>query len=181
MKIHAKKNYVGFIAVLAVMVFSMDACKNDQYGEGDFDYIAMGNSLTITAYRGKGGHVTIPERIEGKTVRSIAYNAFANHTNITGVTIPSVTDIGEKAFNNCVNLEKVIIDNYSSIYISHEAFLGCTKLTSIKIQGKANIESNAFLGDFRDVFYATDDTDGTPGTYTTTAPVGTTSNWSKIP
>jgi len=38
-----------------------------------------------------------------------------------------------------------------------------------------------FLGDLRDKFYATDPTNGTPGMYTTTAPVGNTSVWTKQP
>jgi len=36
-----------------------------------------------------------------------------------------------------------------------------------------------FPGDLRDKFYATDADNGTPGTYTTTAPVGDDSVWTK--
>jgi len=35
------------------------------------------------------------------------------------------------------------------------------------------------MGDLRDKFYATNPTNGTPGTYTTTAPVGESSVWTK--
>jgi len=181
---HRKNIYAGFIAILAVIVLSTAACKNSSKEDGgggaggDFDYIALGDSLTITGYKGKGGSVTIPGTIDGITVRHIRYDAFANHANITGVTIPnSVKDIGDKAFYNCTGLASLTIQS-SSIYISTEVFSGCTKLTSVKIQGEAQIIPGAFLGNFNEVFYANDD-DGTPGTYTTTAPVSSDSKWNK--
>jgi hypothetical protein len=37
------------------------------------------------------------------------------------------------------------------------------------------------LGDLRTKFYATNSTNGTPGTYTTTAPVNSSSVWTKTP
>jgi len=71
------------------------------------------------------------------------------------------------------------------------AFHDCTSLTSVTFQGTIDfdIDSNnfgsvsvsPFLGDLRDKFYATDTTNGTPGTYTTTAPVGETVEQCGIP
>jgi len=179
---NTRKIFTRFLSLfLAVMVFSMAACKGGDfdYRAGDFDYRAIGDRLTITGYRGKGGYVTIPEKIEGFTVHNIGLNAFANNNSITGVTIPKSVDIiRENAFNNCVNLEKIIIES-SVVSVFEQAFSGCIKLNSVEIRGKATIYSNTFLGDFHAVYYATDETDGTPGTYTTTAPVNAGSKWRK--
>jgi len=186
MKYTEKNIYAILVAILAVMVFSMAAaCKDKQDnngdGSGDFDYRSIGDSLTITGYKGKGGNVTIPEKIEGTTVHNIGHDAFANNNSITGVTFPKgITMIREKAFYNCVNLEKIIIES-SVVSVFEQAFSGCTKLTSVEIQGKATIYEDTFLGNFYAVYYATDNTDGTPGKYQTTAPVSGSSNWHKVP
>jgi hypothetical protein len=41
-------------------------------------------------------------------------------------------------------------------------------------------ERAPFDGDLRDKFYATNLTNGTPGTYTTTSPVHSSSIWTKL-
>jgi len=103
-----------------------------------------------------GASFTIPD-----TVTSIVLNAFHSCTGLASVTIPaSVTSIGGQAFRDC------------------------TGLASVTFQGaiaEAGFNSNAFygLGDLRSKFYATDASNGTPGTYTTTAPVSDSSVWAK--
>jgi len=100
----------------------------------------------------------------------------------TSFTIPnSVTSIEWGAFAGCTNLTSVTIGN-SVTGIWSSAFEGCTSLTSVTFQGtitKSNFMSFAFDGDLYTKFYATDSTNGTPGTYTTTAPVGDSSVWTK--
>jgi len=70
--------------------------------------------------------------------------------------------------------------------IDYFAFLGCTGITSVTFAG--TIPSSGFgviafqdMGDLRDKFYTTDSINGTPGTYTTTAPVNENSVWTKQP
>jgi hypothetical protein len=87
-------------------------------------------------------------------------------------TIPnSVTSIGDDAFFFCNNLASVIIPS-SVTSIGDNAFRACTRLVSVTFQGtiaSANFGTdNPFPGDLRDKFYATNSTNGTPGTYTTT-------------
>jgi predicted lipoprotein with Yx(FWY)xxD motif len=102
-------------------------------------------------------------------------------------TIPnSVTDIGSGAFQYCTNLASVTIPN-GVTSIGNGAFARCSGLTSVTFNG--TIASDKFLGgnsffstfdgDLRAKFYETDSTNGTPGTYTTTAPVSRDSEWSK--
>jgi hypothetical protein len=68
--------------------------------------------------------------------------------------------------------------------IGNSAFAGCTSLVSVMFKGtipSSGSDSDAFsdLGDLWDKFYATDPANGTPGTYTTTAPVNQYSVWNK--
>ena len=123
--------------------------------------------------------VTIPS-----SVTSIGYNTFSRCTSLVGITIPSsVTSIGNFAFSRCTSLTGVTIPS-SVTSIGYDAFSGCTSLTGVTFQGtivSTGFDNNAFfgLGDLRSKFYTTDPTNGTPGTYTTTAPVSDTSVWTK--
>jgi hypothetical protein len=88
-------------------------------------------SITIRAYAGSGGALTIPAAIGGLPVTSIGSEAFYDCESLTGVTIPdSVTNIGHGAFAFCGNLSSVILpDNLVSVGIC--AFLNCTNLASV--------------------------------------------------
>jgi len=83
----------------------------------------------------------------------------------------------------------VFLFNFNSVKsIGAYAFGGTSitnYLTSVTFQGTipaANFSSmSAFLGDLRAKFYATNPTNGTSGTYTTTSPVSKYSVWEKQP
>jgi len=81
---------------------------------------------------------------------------------------------------------KVKLDLSASTFtsIGERAFKNCNSLTSVTFQGtivRNKFQDYAFyeLGNLRDEFYRTDITNGTPGTYTTTAPVSSSSVWTK--
>jgi uncharacterized protein YjdB len=111
---------------------------------------------------------------------------FSSCYNLASVTIGNgVTSIGSSAFSHCQKLVSVTIpENVTSI--DRGAFYQCNSLASVTFQGTipssgfSNFTSYpVFEGDLRAKFYATDVDNGTPGTYTTTAPVGTISVWTK--
>lgn len=83
----------------------------------------------VTKY---SGSVIVPDVINvngvSYSVTSIGYEAFANSTNLTSVTIPnSVTAIGHQAFYECSSLSTVNIPN-SVTNIGYGAFGRCTSL-----------------------------------------------------
>jgi len=128
--------------------------------------------ITGRAFSGRTGlaSVTIPD-----SVTSIGNEAFWNCTSLASVTIGSgVIGIEYSAFSGCTSLASITIPN-SVTDIGGRAFEGCTSLTSITFQGTIahGFSDDSFYGDLREKFK------GTPGTYTTTAPVGNDSVWTK--
>lgn len=101
-------------------------------------------SANIVLYIGPSGVVTIPTNINGLTVTTIGYGAFAGRT-LTSVTIPdSVTTIGGDAFEEDTSLTNVTIGN-GITSIGTNAFSECRSLTSVTIPGSVtNIGSYAF-------------------------------------
>ena len=95
----------------------------------DFDYeVNSDGSLTITGYYGEDRIVYIPNKINGKTVKTIGEEAFSDRSDIVKVVIPSsVTRIKDSAFAYCNNLETVKVPD-SVNFIGDSAFTGCQKL-----------------------------------------------------
>ena len=128
---------------------------------------------------GISGHVTIPAG-----VTSIGNNAFNNCAGLTSVTIPAgVTSIGTLAFNATGLTSVTIPAGVTSI--GNQAFSSISTLASVTFQGTIPSTgfgtSNVFwASNLRTVFYATDATNGTPGTYTTAAP-GQYATWTLQP
>jgi len=153
----------------------------------DSDYLPVteiGNAV-INFNKWEGGFaerkdiikITIPS-----TVTSIGEGAFAGCTNLTDITIGSgVTSISAYAFVNCFSLTSIIIPKKVTI-IGIAAFRNCWASTSVTFQGTIPLDGfheYAFDGDLRAKFYATNSTNGTPGTYTKVS--GATMNpvWTK--
>jgi hypothetical protein len=99
----------------------------------DYFYSALNGTVTIIAYRGAGGAVTIPTTLGGLPVTRIEDNAFYGKTNLTRLTIPKgIASIGNNAFYGCTGLTSVTISD-SVASIGNQAFYGCTGLTSVDL------------------------------------------------
>jgi hypothetical protein len=73
---------------------------------------------------------------------SIAGSGFSFCTNLTDVSFPAVTSIGNAAFYNCTNLTDVSFPAVTSI--GDTAFLNCTNLTTVSFPLVTIIGNEAF-------------------------------------
>lgn len=92
---------------------------------------------------------TYPDSIVEYTVIGIDRYAFYKNKDLTSVVIPpSVIDVSEKAFTDCVALESVEIEKESLLeYIGNSAFNGCSSLKAIEIPNSVKtIYGAAFSG-----------------------------------
>ncbi len=86
--------------------------------EGDYEYSVLEDgTVEITRYLGEESVVHIPEEIDGK----------------------AVSRIGWSAYNDCVNLTKIVIPS-DVIAISSGTFSGCTSLSDIQV----SLENRAY-------------------------------------
>ena len=102
-----------------------DIQTNTHYNEidtNDLQYTLTNEGAVINKYNGSLSYAKIPNEIEGYKVIKINDNAFSNNKLLKYILIPGcVKIIGSKAFQNCVNLQKVIISN-GDIVIKEKAF-----------------------------------------------------------
>ena len=109
-------------------------------------YSVADDGISLSAYAGLGGSVTIPPFIEGKPVTALEGYAFFNCTSLTSVVIPEgVVSIGRSAFENCTGLTRAVIPSSVSD-IGDSAFENCTQLTEAVIpKGVTRIEDGTFF------------------------------------
>ena len=142
---------------LSILILALTATLSaSAFNVGGINYeITDGNKVKVT----KGtysGDIVIPSTVEDNgvtyTVTEIANKAFENCTGLTTVTIPeSLTKIGRRVFYGCSNLETV---NYNAVNCSYYdatqpaywLFEGCEKLTTVNIGDNVEtISQNLFL------------------------------------
>ena len=102
---------------------------------GDFGYqlINGGAEVEITGYHGAGGHVEIPETIDGKPVTSIGQGVFYFCTSLTSVSLPnSLKNIGNGAFQQCTFLTSLHIPSNVTT-IGEAAFFFCLSMIEIDV------------------------------------------------
>ncbi|NLC49148.1 MAG: leucine-rich repeat protein, partial [Bacteroidales bacterium] len=110
-----------------------------------YQYGADGH-LSITGYIGLEEEIIIPSMIEGKSVTSIANEAFKNNGRMVRVVIPEgVNHIGKSAFQSAYNLVDIQLPQ-SLRFIEESAFNSCFKLKAIILpQGITTVSSLSFL------------------------------------
>ncbi|SDB27357.1 Leucine rich repeat-containing protein [Ruminococcaceae bacterium FB2012] len=98
-----------------------------------FVYEDMGGMIMIRGYNGTKTEITVPAEIDNTPVAGIGYEAFANNTSITKVTLSEgISNIGDDAFKGCTALKTVVLpDGLQSIGMW--AFMSCISLTDITI------------------------------------------------
>ncbi len=109
---------------------------------------------TLTRYHGTGGEVVIPA---DKNILTIGEEAFKDNDTITKIIIPkTVTQISEKAFENCSKLEEVYFISEEAIkpadaslsLILRRAFYNCTALRKVDLSNckVITLDREAFAG-----------------------------------
>ncbi|MBR1752453.1 MAG: leucine-rich repeat protein [Ruminococcus sp.] len=101
---------------------------------GDYEYTVLDNgTVGISKYTGSDTEVTIPSKIDGKSVTSIGVEAFFKCKSLKSISMPnSITSIAHHAFYGCTGLTSIDVPN-SITSIDYGAFFECTSLTSITI------------------------------------------------
>ncbi|MBQ8724883.1 MAG: leucine-rich repeat protein, partial [Oscillospiraceae bacterium] len=116
------------------------------YSDGTLSYYFYDDCAYVADYLGTSDVVTIPETVEGYTVKGIGGNAFA-FSKITQVNMPdTITEIREKAFYSCSTLTSVKFSDKLE-YIWNEAFYYCIRLSDAALP-----DSVLSIGDF--AFYS---------------------------
>ncbi len=129
--------------------------------DNDFDITDDG---VIIAYKGDKTNLTVPEMIDGVTVRAIGDNVF-NDSSIKNIVLPytvkrigvsafansaltsivanGLVDVDNGAFENCESLVSVSMDSVKSI--GNRCFKNCKKLTEVAFDETVEeMGSNAF-------------------------------------
>jgi len=154
---------------------------NTSYSSEDGVWFNKNKTVLLGYPQGKTGVYTIPN-----SVTKIGARAFLGCEKLIGVTIPnSVNTIEMLAFGHCPSLTSITIPNSVNSFGS-QIFTYCRNLTSITFQGPIIAEryklgdiglvgeNSPFEGDLREKFLA-----GGPGTYITTAPIRSSTEWTK--
>ena len=91
------------------------------------------------------GELTIPEQVNGYTVKEIGSQACLDCSKLTKIILPStISIIGTEAFKGCTGLKSINIPE-GVTSISSNAFNGCNSLTSIDLpKALTSIKSSAF-------------------------------------
>ena len=132
-----------FSKIVPINTISAEAA----YTSGDWEYeLTESNTVKITKYNGTKTKVTIPLKINNKTVTELGYGLFKSNNTITEVIIQKNTQIKEipaSCFYNAVNLRSVTIPNGIN-RVSSSAFCGTSNLQSISLPTVNTIEYQAF-------------------------------------
>lgn len=113
--------------------------------EGDFDYETNSEGTIITQYHGSYGEtVEVPDEIQNIPVISIS-NTF-RYRNVKNVRLPTNLEaIGSYAFQECYYLTNISVPA-AVTHVGTNAFLNCTNLKIVAINGNTDLQKSAFSG-----------------------------------
>ena len=133
--------FLALTLVFSVFCFSAAAAEKRS---GDYGYVLNNGKAEIVSYYGNAKKISVPEKLDGKTVSAIGDGAFYCG-GFTKVTIPNtVQKIGSEAFASCQELLEVTIGN-NVTSIGDSAFSNCQSLKKATLPSKLKkIPDNLF-------------------------------------
>jgi len=117
------------LSMMSMASFSADEYSSeDDIISGDYNYEFLEDgTIGINRYFGTADKVIIPSEIDGYKVTALHRYSFAGLKKLTSVTVPEgVTRIGFCAFEDCSNLEELILPD--SLKEIHKMYIDETKL-----------------------------------------------------
>ena len=103
-------------------------------------------TVNIRGYVGNAATLSIPAKIDGKSVTGIDDMAFYECISLNSITIPDgVTTIGYSAFSGCEFLEKIILPKNLE-FIGSGAFSECSSLESVTLPD--TIDKQIYIDDY---------------------------------
>ncbi len=111
------------------------------------DKYTISENGKITSYKGENTQdnteIIVPDTINGIIPTEIGSSVFSGFTYLEKVTLPdTVTQIGEKAFKNCSNLEYVTANNAETV--GQYAFAGCNNLKEFINNSLKTVDAQGF-------------------------------------
>lgn len=120
--------------------------KNEGLEYGNFIYDEYNIEARITGLKECSETLEIPTEINGKPVKVIEDEAFANQTMVEVIIPEGVTEVGDCAFINCAQLESAVLPQTVN-EIGERAFADCVSLKKIEIKNSMySIGDRAFSG-----------------------------------
>ena len=142
-----KKTIIFNALLLIVFLFSKQLLLADDFIHS-YEISDDGQSVIIDRVSWRTvGEVIIPEEIEGKKVRTIAYQCFADCSRVTKIILPdTITSIERNAFFGCGRITEINLPK-SLKTIGDGAFTFCSGLTNLVIPDEVtSIGELAFNG-----------------------------------
>ncbi|MDD6022257.1 MAG: fibronectin type III domain-containing protein [Oscillospiraceae bacterium] len=139
--------FLAFTAVICIGAFSFKAQAAEEKTSGLYKYVLLDDGTAeITRYMGyMVTNVSIPSKIDGKTVTSIGDGAFRSTGGTKEITVPdTVRKIDDRAFEYCSSLTKISLPS-GLTRIGEEAFNGCSSLAKLTIPGSVTSLGNNIL------------------------------------
>ena len=105
-----------------------------------FTYVILEDgTVEIRSYTGHRRYITVPEKIDGRTVSAIGDFAFSEEEQLREVTLPSgLVRIGKYAFEKCANLLSIEIPAGVKT-IGKSAFCDNTRLSTVAFRGTSEL------------------------------------------
>lgn len=131
------------VAVLVLISVGMHTGVKKAYAAGWSYSVNDDGSATLTKYTGSETSVTIPKTIDGKTVSAIGNGSgcifSTNKTTVTYVSLPAQNvTLNKNAFLGCTKLTTVGNSKYA-VTISPGCFSGCTSLSSFTFSSSVTV------------------------------------------